>query len=102
MKKTDAARQILISAFALVMVVLLSLAGCEGVQEPTSLETSKPPIASGQQLQLSKADSRIMAAMLVQEKHTARLMASSDVVGTAVGLDDAGEVVVQVVDRLYD
>ena len=96
MKNTDTARQILISAFAFVMVVLLSLAGCEGVQEPTSPDTSTPAVTSSQQIQLSKADSRIMAAMLVQEKHTARLMASSDVVGTAVGLDDAGEVVVKI------
>jgi len=84
MKNTDTARQILISAFALVMVVLLSLEGCEGVQEPISTDTSTPTVTSAQQIQLSKADSRIMAAMLVQEKHTARLMASKDVVGTGV------------------
>jgi hypothetical protein len=45
---------------------------------------------------LSKSDSRVLAAIRVQEKHTQRLMAQSDVVGTAVGLNDAGEVVVKI------
>jgi len=45
---------------------------------------------------LSKSDSRILAAIRVQEKHTQRLMAMADVVGTAVGLNDAGDVVVKI------
>jgi len=34
--------------------------------------------------------------MMVQERHTSRLMASKDVVGTAVGLNEAGEIVVKI------
>ena len=34
--------------------------------------------------------------MRVQERHTQRLMASKDVVGTAVGQNDAGELVVKI------
>ncbi len=49
-----------------------------------------------QQEPLSKSDSRILAAINVQEKHTQRLMAQADVVGTAVGLNDAGELVVKI------
>lgn len=81
-----------------VAALLLSLSGCEGDRNdsvsPLSPRTSSA--ISDQQMPLSKSDSRILAAIRVQEKHTQRLMASSDIVGTAVGLDDAGEIVVKV------
>jgi hypothetical protein len=81
-----------------IVALLLSLSGCEGNRDtPSSLVSSTPSsITPGQQIPLSKSDSRIIAAMNVQEKHTQRLMASSEVVGTAVGLDEAGEVVVKI------
>jgi hypothetical protein len=52
--------------------------------------TGPPPefSAAGQQ--------RLEQAMRVQERHTPRLMAAADVVGTAVGLDAAGNPVVKV------
>jgi hypothetical protein len=81
-----------------VAVLVLMLSGCEGNRdEPTSpVSSTTSSSTSGQLVPLSKSDSRIIAAMSVQEKHTQRLMASSDVVGTAVGLDEAGEVVVKI------
>lgn len=81
-----------------IAALVLTLSGCEGNRdEPVSaVSPTSSGGASGDPIALSKSDSRIIAAMRVQEKHTARLMASRDVVGTAVGLDEAGEVVVKI------
>ncbi|MBP1658521.1 MAG: hypothetical protein H6Q31_3122 [Bacteroidetes bacterium] len=88
----------LTAVFAVFIAALvLTLSGCEGNRdEPVSPVSSTLAVTSGDQIALSKSDSRIIAAMRVQEKHTARLMASRDVVGTAVGLDEAGDVVVKI------
>ncbi len=86
----------MISVFIVAAFVFM-LSGCEGNRdEPASPVSSTTSMTSGQQIPLSKSDSRILAAMRVQEKHTQRLMASRDVVGTAVGLNDAGDVVVKI------
>jgi len=88
---------IVVSAI-LVTALILLLSGCEG---PGSVPSSPGPsttstITSSQQMTLGKSDSRILAAIRVQEKHTQRLMAQTDVVGTAVGLNDADEIVVKI------
>jgi hypothetical protein len=81
---------------ALIFMFLLS--GCdENFNQPVKQTgPATPATSSGQLGPLSKSDSRIQAAILVQERHTKRLMTSPDVVGTAVGLDATGEVVVKI------
>ena len=81
---------------ALIFMFLLS--GCEENFDQPVKQTgpATPATSSGQLGPLSKSDSRIQAAILVQERHTKRLMTSPDVVGTAVGLDATGEVVVKI------
>jgi hypothetical protein len=81
-----------------VTAVALVLSGCEGPAGPSASPgvSTTSSVTSPQQMSLSKDDSRILAAIRVQEKHTQRLMAQADVVGTAVGLNDAGEVVVKI------
>lgn len=87
----------LLSAFV-VTALLLTFPGCQGNLNEPAVQGSAtgPAITSGQQIPLSKTDSRVLAAIQVQEKHTQRFMAMSDVVGTAVGQDEAGEVVVKI------
>ncbi len=77
-----------------VAALLFALPGCEGNpdQEASPVSVASP----SQYVPLSKSDSRILSAIRVQEKHTQRLMASKDVVGTAVGMDEAGEIVVKI------
>src|SRR5512143_2891680 len=77
-----------------VAAFIFVLPGCEGSPDQAISPVSSSPAAQG--VSLSKSDSRIIAAMRVQEKHTNRLMAMADVVGTAVGLDEAGEIVVKI------
>jgi hypothetical protein len=81
-----------------IAALVLTLSGCEGNRdEPVSaVSPTSSGETSGGQIALSKSDSRIIAAMRVQEKHTRRLMGMHDVVGTAVGLDEAGDVVVKI------
>lgn len=74
--------------------MLLTLPGCDGTHDAPSAPGS--PAGAVQQEPLSKSDSRILAAISVQEKHTQSLMAQADVVGTAVGLNEAGEIVVKI------
>jgi hypothetical protein len=91
-------RRLAVWSVFLVLALAISLSGCERNPNEAAAPVSpkSPAAATGQQASLSKSDSRIQAAIGVQEKHTARLMASKDVVGTAVGLNDAGEVVVKI------
>lgn len=78
-----------------VFVAMFVLFGCdENFNQPPNNAT--PSVSSGQLAPLSKSDSRIEALMRVQERHTQRLMASKDIVGTAVGQNAAGELVVKI------
>lgn len=91
----------LLRAGVLVVVVaslVFGFSGCVGDrEEPASPVTSETSVTPADKLPvLGKSDARVLAAIRVQEKHTARLMASSDVVGTAVGMDDQGEIVVKI------
>lgn len=91
-------RRVAVWSALFVFVLAFALSGCERQPDvATAPDAPKAPaVAAGQQQSLSKSDARIQAAMMVQEKHTARLMASKDVVGTAVGLNEAGEIVVKI------
>ncbi|MRR38336.1 hypothetical protein EG829_27550, partial [bacterium] len=91
-------RRVAVWSALIVLVLAFALSGCERQPDvATAPDTPKATaVAAGPQQSLSKSDSRIQAAMMVQEKHTTRLMASKDVVGTAVGLNEAGEIVVKI------
>lgn len=96
--KNNILLKLTVIAVLFIAALALTLSGCEGFRSepsgPTSPTTSLT--TAPQQVTLAKSDSRILAAIRVQEKHTQRLMSMDDVVGTAVGLDDADEVVVKI------
>jgi hypothetical protein len=92
-RRADFLRLAALCAFVLFMLFLF---GCEeNFNQPVNTSSS-PVVSSGQQASLAKSDARIQALMRVQERHTQRLMTSKDVVGTAVGQNDAGELVVKI------
>ncbi|HUP02333.1 MAG TPA: hypothetical protein VM737_12600, partial [Gemmatimonadota bacterium] len=74
-----------------LLAAALLLAGC-------SVEPSGPPTAPEPRGALSVAlrGPDLAAAIAAQERHTPGLLAIGGVVGTAVGLDQAGEPVVKV------
>jgi hypothetical protein len=78
----------------LIVALVLVLSGCEKLEDATLNQS--PTATSQTTVTLGKSDSRVGAAILVQERHTSKLMSTPDVVGTAVGLDNAGDVVVKV------
>ena len=59
--------------------------GCS--QNPTPSTSSDQSYDAG----LTMDNPRVLSAMKIQERHTARLMAQKGVIGTAVGLDDNGQ-----------
>jgi hypothetical protein len=97
MRRIDLMKLIAVAAL-FVAALVLTLSGCEGSGSvPSSPEPStSSSITLPQQMALGKSDSRILAAIRVQEKHTQRLMSVANVVGTAIGLNDADEVVVKI------
>jgi len=100
--KNNVLLKLTVIAALFVAALALTLSGCDGLRPVPSSPTSpaiSPSTSSAtapQQTSLAKSDSRILAAIAVQEKHTKRLMSMADVVGTAVGLNDADEVVVKI------
>lgn len=77
------------SAVLLVLLIICSLVllnGCSENQNPNAAGTA--PQTTGQALTTSSAE--VQAVMAVQNRHTPSLMATSNVVGTAVGLTDDG------------
>jgi hypothetical protein len=85
-----------LAALCALVLSMLFLFGCEeNFNQPVNTSSS-PAVSSGQPASLAKSDARIEALKRVQERHTQRLMASKDVVGTAVGENEAGELVVKI------
>lgn len=85
--------------FILLMLAAVALAaalwGCGQRNNMTTAPTvSDQQATSLKQLQLDQPE--VMAAMRVQEENTSALMRTAGVIGTAVGADDAGNVVVKV------
>lgn len=78
MKKVMNMKKLTITAMVALIVVVISLGGGQLLADPPE----HPP--------------GLEIAMEVQEAHTPSLMANPDVVGTAVGLDEFGEPVIQV------
>jgi len=84
---------IVFTLFALLLVVGSGLfTGCSDKQEAANpVTTTQQPLAK-----LSTLDPEVQNVMAVQERHTAKLMADKNVVGTATGLTDDGRVAVYV------
>jgi len=75
---------------------MVFLQGCSREQEqPTTLqqpdEFSRP-----QEVVLSKANPQVRATMTIQERNTGKLMEHPDIVGTATGLNEKGELAILV------
>ncbi len=87
---------VFVAVFVAVLALTLSACNRDPDQSSSPVSPAGSSMVAGQQIKLSKSDSRVLAAIRVQEKHTQRLMSVRDVVGTAVGLDNAGEVVVKI------
>jgi len=68
--------------------------GC-GKESPNVIS---PPSASQQTVALSK-EAQLQAVMAVQNRHTDRLMAIPDVVGTGTGVDEKGNPVILILTR---
>lgn len=83
-------RTLLVTGTALA--VLAGIWGCgsdESVVAPVSQNDRMPEV-------LDKSNPKVIAVMAVQEKHTSRLMADPEVIGTATTLDANGDVAVMV------
>ncbi len=84
-------RTLLVTGTALA--VLAVIWGCSGSDEnvvaPVSQNDRMPEV-------LDKSNPKVLAVMAVQDKHTNRLMADPDVIGTATTLDANGDVAVMV------
>jgi len=75
-----------VGLFAIILILSATLwIGCSERQDITSV-----PVTSQQTPVLDKASLQVQAVMAVQERHTDRLMALADVVGTGVGADEKG------------
>jgi hypothetical protein len=85
---------ILLSILCLFVVVIsvVYLSGCSDRDE----FTSGPAASSQGDITLGKANPRVQSVMATQERYTVDLMADLNVVGTATGVTDDGEVVVKV------
>jgi len=101
--KQKKALGIVLLILAIVFISMILWNGCQqnsiSPTSPSTPSTTSSVTSSGtssQQKTLAKSDSRILAAIAVQEKHTQRLMSKVNVVGTAVGLNDADEIVVKI------
>jgi len=76
------------SKLLLVLLVLaVALVGCSKKEG----ETPASPTGIQQQFTLSLANPHVQAVMAIQDKHTAKLMADPEVVGTATGMTDDGK-----------
>lgn len=87
------------SKVVLSIILVLTLASltiwmsCEkSVKSPVEPTAQEP-------IQLTKADPQIQATMVVQERHTADLMANPEVVGTAVTLTEDGKPAIMVMTK---
>lgn len=88
--------RVLLLAGSLAAVAVLGL-GCGDDRAPNAPEAQAPEaVAVHQGVVLDAANPDVRNAIAIQEQHTDDLMARSGVVGTAVGLDDAGQVAVKV------
>lgn len=83
----------------LVVAALVSLAwtGCiEHRDQPTEVATPQADVSTEPTVIYSKAHARVQQVMAVQKRHTPALMDDPNVLGTGVGLDENGEVVVAI------
>jgi hypothetical protein len=88
--------RVLLLAGSLAAVAVIGF-GCGDDRSPNAPEATAPesvPVAH--QVVLDVAHPDVQNAITIQEQHTENLMARSGVVGTAVGLDSAGEMAVKV------
>ncbi len=87
------------SKLALGLLIVLTLASmtiwlsCEkSFKSPVEPTTQEP-------IQLNKEHPAILAAMVIQEKHTPKLMADAEVVGTAVTVKEDGQPAIMVMTK---
>ncbi len=78
-----------ITALVALMIALSLLIG-SGCSDNQSTVVSSPPQQSTSGQDLTLMSPAVQAVMAVQNRHTSSLMATSNVVGTAVGLTDDG------------
>src|SRR5260221_6914656 len=76
---------------ALALLGTMFLGGCAEKQD-----SSSGPVTTQTTETLSKENPQVKAVMLVQDRHTAALMADKNVVGTATGLTEDGRIAVLV------
>jgi hypothetical protein len=82
---------------AVIALVSLVWTGCvERGDQPTDVATQQDDGSAEPTVIYSKANARVQQVMAVQERHTPALMDDPNVVGTGVGLDENGEVIVTV------
>ncbi len=83
---------------ASIAITSLVWVGCSELSEqPTAPSMSAQTGESAAQGPLlEKTNPRVLEVMAVQDRHTSRLMQLPDVVGTATGLDETGQVVVKI------
>ncbi len=80
---------------ACIAIAGLVWVGCsEFADQPSA--PSAPVVGSADAGATGKIQQRVLEVMAVQDRHTQQLMQLPDVLGTATGLDESGDVVVQV------
>ena len=96
--RTPLSRSILLLLVLALASVAAILAGCSKLQSPVSpVEVSglKEATSDGAE-EFSMRNPRVQAVAAVQERHTASLMRNTEVVGTATGLTEDGQLVIMV------
>lgn len=97
----DQVRRFMASTVVVLLLSTGSSAWGEGGVTPQMAARSIPDTAvtGEERALLEKRAQRVKAVMETQNRHARRLMALPEVVGTATGLDEAGEPVIQVFAR---
>jgi len=70
-----------------LLIVAVAFVGCSKKEE----STPSSPVGNNEGILLSAANPQVRAVMAIQDKHTQRLMADPEVVGTATGMTTDGK-----------
>lgn len=70
------------------LALLVGIWGCSGSDENVLAPTQNTEHAS---VELSRANPRVLEVMGIQDRHTSRLMADPEVIGTATTVDESGQ-----------
>lgn len=89
MKRSTNVTKLLVLSLSLLLVLTIWMGCQKGTKMPTAPEQNQAVV-------LNKANPVIRSIMAVQERHTPELLARADVVGTAVGVTEEGELALKV------